>query len=72
MDLLYKFDAKGASGEGYHVDVYQSPIVVSSANGKVSELPGPKTYQLSDGRALHPLSEEAFEIIHTGEKIIRV
>ena len=72
MDLVYKFDAKGASGNCYHVHVYHDPITASSANGEVNELPGPKSYQLSDGRALHQLSETKFEIVHTSEKIFRV
>lgn len=72
MDLVDKFDAKGKSGSSYHVLVYQSPVTVPKASGEVDELLGPKTYQLSDGRALHPLSDTKFEIVHTSEEIFRI
>ncbi|MDO8306311.1 hypothetical protein [Herminiimonas sp.] len=68
MDLVEKFDAKGKTGTGYHVEVYQTPIDVSDE----SALPGSKTYQLADGRALDPLSDAKFKIIQTGEKIYRI
>lgn len=72
MDLVDKFDAKGASGSSYHVHVYHDPITASSTSGGINELPGPKSYQLSDGRHLHQLSDTKFEIVHTNEKIFRV
>jgi len=72
VDLVDKFDAKGKSGSSYHVLVFQNPVTVQKASGDVAELLGPKTYQLSDGRALHPLSDTKFEIIHTNEEIFRV
>jgi hypothetical protein len=68
MDLVEKFDAKGASGAAYHVEVYQTPIERSDT----SALPGPKTYRLADGRALDPHSEDKLRIVQTGEQIYRV
>lgn len=67
MDLVEKFDAKGASGTAYHVEVYQTPIERLS-----DTLPGPKTYRLADGRALTPHSEDKLRIVQTGEKIYRI
>jgi hypothetical protein len=67
MDLVEKFDAKGASGTAYHVEVYQTPIERADA-----PLPGAKTYRLDDGRALNPHSEDKLRIVQTGEKIYRV
>ncbi|MDB5777524.1 MAG: hypothetical protein JWP38_3657 [Herbaspirillum sp.] len=68
MDLIEKFDAKGASGAAYHVEVYQTPIDRAEANA----LPGPKMYRLADGRALDPHSEDKLRIVQTGEKIYRI
>jgi len=68
MDLVEKFDAKGKTGAAYHVEVYQTPISTPDSD----ELPGSKTYQLADGRALDPLSDAKFKIVQTGEKIYRV
>jgi hypothetical protein len=68
MDLVEKFDAKGATGAAYHVEVYQTPIERSETD----ILPGPRTYKLNDGRALDPLSEDKLRIVQTGEKIYRV
>ncbi|RXZ38295.1 hypothetical protein D9O50_01740 [Oxalobacteraceae bacterium CAVE-383] len=67
MDLVEKFDAKGASGAAYHVEVYQTPI-----ENLADAFPGPKTYRLADGRALNPHSEDKLRIVQTGEKIYRV
>jgi hypothetical protein len=67
MDLIEKFDAKGATGTAYHVEVYQTPIERSDA-----PLPGAKTYRLDDGRALNPHSEDKLRIVQTGEKIYRI
>ena len=69
--LVDKFDAKGkSSGNSYHVLVYQD--AVPSASGEVEEPLGSRIYQLSDGRALHPLSETKFKIADTDEKILRI
>lgn len=68
MDLVEKFDAKGKTGAGYHVEVYQTPIETADALAP----PSPKTYQLADGRALDPMSDAKFKIVQTGEKIYRV
>lgn len=63
MDLIEKFDAKGKSGAGYHVEVYQEDEdALSSA----------KSYKLKDGRSLEPLSDAKFRIVQTGEKIYRL
>lgn len=68
MDLVEKFDAKGKTGAGYHVEVYQTPIDMSDTGLP----PGSKTYQLADGRALDPMSDAKFKIVQTGEKIYRI
>ncbi|MBB5393212.1 MULTISPECIES: hypothetical protein [unclassified Herbaspirillum] len=68
MDLVEKFDAKGKTGAPYHVEVYQ--IQLDEAG--TSAAAGQRTYQLTDGRALDPLSNEKFRIVQTGEKIYRV
>jgi len=67
MDLVEKFDAKGKTGAPYHVEVYQIEL-----DGVGEPAAGQRTYQLADGRALDPLSNEKFRIIQTGEKIYRV
>lgn len=68
MDLVEKFDAKGKTGAPYHVEVYQTPI--EDAGNALA--PGMRTYKLTDGRALDPLSDAKFKIVQTGEKIYRV
>ncbi len=64
MDLVEKFDAKGKSGTGYHVEVY-----AADEGGTVI---GEKVYKLADGRALNPMSDAKFKITQTGEKIYRL
>jgi hypothetical protein len=68
MDLIEKFDAKGASGAAYHVEVYQAAV----ERPDTGAVPGPKTYRLDDGRVLSPHSEDKLRIVQTGEKIYRV
>ncbi|GGI16220.1 MAG: hypothetical protein REI95_10490 [Oxalicibacterium faecigallinarum] len=63
MDLIEKFDAKGKTGAGYHVEVYQDDE---------GTLPRVKSYKLKDGRSLEPLSDAKFRIVQTGEKIYRL
>lgn len=72
MDLIEKFDAKDKSGNGYHVEGYQSQIEIPTTEGSVSSLPGPKTYRLADGRALNQISDGKFVIAQTGKKIYRI
>ncbi|MFC5473701.1 hypothetical protein [Paraherbaspirillum soli] len=72
MDLVEKFDAKGASGTGYHVEGYQNPIDASTLSDATSPLPGEKIYRLLDGRPLKPISDKKFVIIQTGEEIHRI
>jgi len=62
MNLIEKFDAKGKTGAGYHVEVYQDDGESSPA----------LHYKLSDGRMLNPLSDAKFRIAQTGEKIYRL
>ncbi|WP_293775565.1 hypothetical protein [uncultured Oxalicibacterium sp.] len=61
MDLVDKFDAKGKSGEGYHVEVYQDDAAEHA-----------KLYKLKDGRPLEALSDAKFRLVQTGEKIYRL
>lgn len=63
MDLVEKFDAKGKSGAGYHVEVYQQ---------EVENPPCVRSYRLHDGRMLEPITEGKFKIVQTGEKIYRI
>jgi len=63
MDLVEKFDAKGKTGAGYHVEVYQDDEEV---------MPRAKSYKLQDGRTLEPISDAKFRIVQTGEKIYRL
>ncbi|MEO6921236.1 MAG: hypothetical protein ABI171_19810 [Collimonas sp.] len=73
MDLIEKFDAKGKeSGNAFHVECYEIEIEVASASGAINSLPGRRTYQLADGRALKEYSEGKYVIEQTGEKILRV
>ncbi|GGC04129.1 hypothetical protein GCM10007205_11640 [Oxalicibacterium flavum] len=62
MDLVEKFDAKGKTGTGYHVEVYQDD----------ENPPLARHYKLNDGRLLEPLSDAKFRIVQTGEKIYRL
>lgn len=68
MDLVEKFDAKGKTGAAYHVEAYVTPPTDADANAPA----GARTYKLSDGRTLDPLSDAKFKIVQTGEKIYRV
>ncbi|AKN65790.1 hypothetical protein G5B88_11530 [Herbaspirillum seropedicae] len=68
MDLVEKFDAKGKTGAPYHVEVYQTQQ--DEADEAVQAFS--RTYKLTDGRALDPLTNEKFRIVQTGEKIYRV
>jgi hypothetical protein len=72
MDLVEKFDAKDKSGNGYHVEAYESQVERSTAGGSVSSLPGPRNYRLTDGRKLNPLSDGKFVIDGTEVKIYRI
>ena len=72
MDLIEKFDAKDKSGNGYHVEGYESPIEIAAAGGVVSSMPGPRTYRLADGRALTQVTDGKFVIVQTGDKIYRI
>ncbi|AMP00885.1 hypothetical protein CAter282_3064 [Collimonas arenae] len=72
MDLIEKFDAKDKSGNGYHVEGYESPIEIAAAGGVISSMPGPRTYRLADGRALTQITDGKFVIVQTGDKIYRI
>jgi len=68
MDLVEKFDAKGKTGEPYHVEVYLTQKDEVDDAAAVDR----RSYRLTDGRTVDPLTNEKFRIAQTGEKIYRV
>lgn len=68
--LIETFPAHGRDGRTYTVQIWRHHIDTSTLAGR-STTPGLKSARLADGRALNYIDPDTFEIVATGERIIR-